>query len=57
MTCALLPGLAAVPHAAPAEGMLMHAELAEAEIFLGKSATLAVRIEGVRQAAPEFMTL
>ena len=52
MICALLLGLAVAPHAALAEAVSVHAELAESEIFLGESVELKVRIEGVRQAVP-----
>ena len=50
--CTLLLSLAAVPHAARAEAVSVHTELAESEIFLGESVALTVRIEGIRQATP-----
>lgn len=48
--CALLPDLAAMPHAGRADAVSAHAELA-AGIHLGGSVELKVRIEDVHQAA------
>ena len=52
MICTLLLGLVAVPGSDRAEGVPVHVELAESEIFLGESVALTVRIEGVRQVTP-----